>query len=113
MLENPQKLQIDDYFALGDTFFHVILPDQEEKKEQIGVESSKNGMNSTEEKKEATTQKITKVASGLNCKICYENEANALFLPCRHNISCEDCSKLLKICPVCNSAIEKAIIIFR
>lgn len=31
------------------------------------------------------------------CKICYENQINTLFMPCRHELFCHSCTKLLKI----------------
>lgn len=43
------------------------------------------------------------------CNICFENEKNILFLPCKHLCSCIDCSKNLNRCPICNKKIKKKI----
>ena len=40
------------------------------------------------------------------CGICYENEKNCLFMPCKHNFSCISCSKNLRTCPVCKTVID-------
>lgn len=39
------------------------------------------------------------------CKICFSSGANMLLQPCNHLISCENCTKRLKNCPVCRKPI--------
>ncbi|KAG9466205.1 hypothetical protein GDO78_017041 [Eleutherodactylus coqui] len=39
------------------------------------------------------------------CKVCIDNEANMLFIPCGHLITCMDCCVDLKVCPVCRKSI--------
>ena len=83
--------------------------------------STENKKSTAKEDKKSTVKediksspiKLVKVVSEMKCKVCYEKEAKMLFLPCRHNIACEECSKVLKICPVCNAKIEQAILIYR
>jgi hypothetical protein len=31
-----------------------------------------------------------------NCIVCYENDRDALYLPCKHNLVCLKCSKNIK-----------------
>jgi hypothetical protein len=40
------------------------------------------------------------------CKICYDNDANIVFLPCGHLVVCEDCSSSIRECPVCRRSIQ-------
>ena len=39
------------------------------------------------------------------CEICYDNERNTFFLPCKHSYACKDCAIMLRIkgngCPIC------------
>lgn len=42
------------------------------------------------------------------CKICYENHVEVIFLPCRHVCCCQSCCNKLKVkeCPICRSKIK-------
>ena len=45
------------------------------------------------------------------CIICYTNNRNTIFLPCRHSCCCLNCSGTLKpkICPLCKNIIQDII----
>eukprot|EP01006_Ploeotia_vitrea_P009315 TRINITY_DN2188_c0_g1_i1.p1 TRINITY_DN2188_c0_g1~~TRINITY_DN2188_c0_g1_i1.p1 ORF type:complete len:325 (+),score=49.22 TRINITY_DN2188_c0_g1_i1:33-1007(+) len=43
---------------------------------------------------------------GTECAICMENKKCAFFLPCGHVVCCMTCSKNLKECCICRSAIQ-------
>jgi hypothetical protein len=47
------------------------------------------------------------------CKICYDNRAKVLTLPCRHAVMCETCAQQLEDekCPMCRSPIENTIVL--
>ncbi|GHV49524.1 hypothetical protein AGMMS49579_01480 [Spirochaetia bacterium] len=45
------------------------------------------------------------------CKICYENKVNILFFPCKHAVSCVNCSECLN-CPICKRLITSTRYIF-
>lgn len=47
------------------------------------------------------------------CIICMQRDPDTLFLPCRHLCCCEMCNSSLKICPLCNTKIEKVIKVYR
>ena len=49
----------------------------------------------------------------LNCSICYTNEKNVVFLPCKHNVTCSECSKNIKNCPICRKKIIEIIKIYK
>jgi hypothetical protein len=40
------------------------------------------------------------------CKVCFENDANMVFIPCGHLVVCENCSDRLRECPVCRRPIQ-------
>ena len=35
------------------------------------------------------------------CMLCGNCEKDALFFPCRHNLTCMNCAESLTVCPVC------------
>ncbi|MCJ1440037.1 MAG: hypothetical protein MMC23_000519 [Stictis urceolatum] len=47
------------------------------------------------------------------CKICYENEMDALFFRCGHVAACENCARQVSDCPVCRKPVEHVVKIFR
>ncbi len=50
---------------------------------------------------------------GSNCAICYENDRDVVFIPCKHNVACIKCCKSLKVCPVCRVKITDIMKIYR
>ncbi|XP_021348804.1 baculoviral IAP repeat-containing protein 7-like [Mizuhopecten yessoensis] len=70
------------------------------------AESTNKGIDElTEENRELREQK--------NCKVCFEEEASIVFLPCGHLVTCPLCASALRKCPVCRTYIRgtvKAII---
>ena len=47
------------------------------------------------------------------CKICIENKAIIVFVPCGHNRTCYECSEKVIECPFCKKKIENKIKIFK
>lgn len=48
------------------------------------------------------------------CAICLDNDANTIFIPCRHMCLCEDCGKILiksnnEVCPICRKPYSSLI----
>jgi len=39
--------------------------------------------------------------NNLNCKICYDNVLNAVFVPCGHAVACTTCALKIESCPMC------------
>ena len=46
------------------------------------------------------------------CLVCFSEEKNIVFFPCRHLCSCMECSKQLRDCPLCRKAILHRVQIF-
>ena len=40
------------------------------------------------------------------CKICLDNRADVIFLPCGHMVSCPQCAPALLKCPMCRQTIN-------
>ena len=47
------------------------------------------------------------------CKICYENEMDALFYRCGHVASCEMCARQVRDCPVCRRPVDAVVRIWK
>jgi hypothetical protein len=47
----------------------------------------------------------TNILQKVMCNMCGENPATALFIPCRHLITCCDCAKTIDICGKCKKEI--------
>ncbi|TNV82060.1 hypothetical protein FGO68_gene15049 [Halteria grandinella] len=47
------------------------------------------------------------------CKICYEADADAAFIPCGHNFACVKCAQKCECCPVCRMLFDDIIKIYK
>ncbi|XP_076818322.1 E3 ubiquitin-protein ligase XIAP-like isoform X2 [Clavelina lepadiformis] len=54
-------------------------------------------------------QRVRELQDERKCKICLDNIADVVFVPCGHLCSCVDCAQALRKCPICRSKIEKSI----
>ena len=43
------------------------------------------------------------------CRICYENEIDALFYRCGHVVACVDCARQVEDCPVCRTPVGAVV----
>jgi hypothetical protein len=48
----------------------------------------------------------------LYCKKCWKKEVNVVLLNCGHMVLCEDCAKLVHICPKCHNHILQRVKVF-
>ncbi len=48
-----------------------------------------------------------------SCRVCYNEESNILFLPCRHLVTCPTCAAAVASCPVCRSPIDATVQVFK
>jgi hypothetical protein len=56
---------------------------------------------------------IDKLRREADCKVCYENEACILCLPCSHLAGCVDCIDKLHKCPICRAVIKATVRAYR
>ena len=49
------------------------------------------------------------------CVVCFTNNRNTVFLPCRHSCCCKKCSGTLieKVCPLCKEDIKDIIVLYQ
>lgn len=74
---------------------------------QISESKSTTTTTTTENKIEEDDQENINV-----CKICLKNEPCVVFLPCKHFLSCTNCSLLTSKCFICRKPIESLLKIF-
>jgi len=62
---------------------------------------------------ELETNAITNIPNNL-CSVCFTNERNIVFQPCRHLCVCDSCSSnlIMQTCPLCRSEIRDRILVF-
>lgn len=58
---------------------------------------------------EASKAKNARRSDDGRCKICMESEANVIFQPCGHQMTCQDCCRRCKVCLTCAVAIESKV----
>ena len=47
------------------------------------------------------------------CRICYEEEQDAVFIDCGHMCACEACAKMVDTCPICRQNVVKVVKVFK
>ena len=63
----------------------------------------------SEDKDEELRREIQQLRDERSCKICLENEASIVFLPCGHLSCCSTCAPSLTKCPVCRARIDALV----
>mgnify|MGYP002344513415 CR=1 FL=1 len=51
------------------------------------------------------TEMVSERSNTNACIICYENDKDCVYMPCKHNTACIRCSKNLRDCPICRNKI--------
>lgn len=80
-------------------------PELHEKKQLHVKPSSAQGDESPEE----IRREILELKEQRLCKICMVEEANMVFLPCAHLVSCASCAPALPFCPICRAEIKGSV----
>ena len=65
---------------------------------------------STEMEPEATP--ATTEDQRLQCKICMDDEAKIVFLPCGHLCCCAKCAPALRNCPICRALVRGTVRVY-
>lgn len=63
-------------------------------------------------KNQLMKEKEAIIGNAITCKVCLENNADTLFLTCRHFATCQICANQLKDCPICRQNILGTIDVF-
>lgn len=76
-----------------------------------GIKDELNNITS-QEKQSKGPSSISSDESKGTCKVCYMNEVELLFLPCKHASCCGQCAASVTNCPLCRAPITSSIRIF-
>lgn len=92
---------------LSHVYIHFIFYFTETPVEQTAPSSSQK-REGLKLKRCKTIQTQWSTDDRFQCKICYENHVEVIFLPCRHVCCCQSCCNKLKVkeCPICRSKIK-------
>ncbi|XP_076818324.1 E3 ubiquitin-protein ligase XIAP-like isoform X2 [Clavelina lepadiformis] len=77
---------------------------REEERKKMEEERKK-----MEEEKKKMEEEKKKTEEEKKCKICLDQMADVVFVPCGHLCSCTECAQALRKCPICRMKIEKSI----
>ncbi|XP_071114614.1 death-associated inhibitor of apoptosis 2-like [Haliotis cracherodii] len=61
------------------------------------------------EEVKATEEETRQLRESSTCKVCLEDPANIVFLPCGHLVACAECTPALERCPVCRTHIRGTV----
>lgn len=80
----------------------------------VGSVPSNNSLIKDLEKNLSDTQLVSSepISDTRMCKICFDAEISQLFLPCSHLVTCTDCAKCIKICPMCRELVTGQMKVF-
>ena len=51
----------------------------------------------------------TEVAKESECKVCFERNMDAVFIPCGHVAACFPCASKMTQCPICRSDVDRVV----
>lgn len=83
------------------------LEDTSQLSEELTVISSQENVKQVEKSTTGSSDE-----SNALCKVCYTNEVELLFLPCKHASCCGQCAASVTTCPLCRTRITGSIRIF-
>ena len=93
--------------------------DQPEKVLETEVESVQENIDSIEQENrclklsqqfyDSLEKDLEKLKESKLCKICMDEEACIVFIPCGHLMSCVNCSPAMKRCAICREPVKTTI----
>ncbi|XP_053391856.1 baculoviral IAP repeat-containing protein 7-like [Mercenaria mercenaria] len=69
-------------------------------------EELESGDIQTPEEIESLKEENQRLKENQICKICLDNRADVIFLPCGHMVSCPQCAPALLKCPICRQTVN-------
>ncbi|XP_045198939.2 baculoviral IAP repeat-containing protein 7-A-like [Mercenaria mercenaria] len=64
---------------------------------------------STKDERKSLKEENQHLKEQMMCKICMDKDANIVFLPCGHLVSCVECAHALRKCAVCRTVIQGTV----
>ncbi|XP_067676812.1 baculoviral IAP repeat-containing protein 3-like [Haliotis asinina] len=83
------------------------MPSERQRHEKIKNKSQRK--DKSKEDLRATAEETRQLKESSACKICLEDLANILFLPCGHLVACAVCAPALERCPVCRKHVRGSV----
>lgn len=80
-----------------------------EQNEEVNETSSESTTSERDRKSRELEEEVRKLKEAKQCKICMDNEADVVFLPCGHLISCVRCATALSTCALCRQQIKAVV----
>ena len=78
-----------------------------------GIEPVRPTETETDNEIERLRRRVTQLEAKVMCKVCMENEINAVLLPCAHRVVCLSCAAIIVngdcICPICRNPISRLL----
>ena len=118
--------QLNNTCAFSGRDLCEILMEIEEQKQETSTsvrstdEESESSNSSDNEEQPKNDQNLDhleeenrKLKENLLCKICLDQKADILFLPCGHLTSCPQCSMSLLSCPLCRKKINGKLKVYQ
>lgn len=111
--------EVDDdtkEFSLTDAWFENFKKEMEALKDPVLMDSKESISKAKElnlKEKQFTGQVLE---SGLTdreaCVVCMQKMRAFLFMPCKHFLTCQDCTNAYKECPVCDKLITQRVLLY-
>jgi len=109
---NYLNLQIIHLEKKNNLLKGIGIDDLDYKEIQTFIKDSEGSLAIARQREIYLKEKIS--TSGQNeCKICFERETDTVLLECGHQCCCIECSKNLKVCPICRKTITRVVSIFK
>lgn len=91
-----------------------LLLDEEEEKREIEQQHNQQVLASQQPSLAPGQQQIPNLYSSSEmCKLCYEAECDAAFIPCGHVTACTKCAGRCQQCPVCRLPYHDIMKLYR
>ncbi|XP_053389602.1 E3 ubiquitin-protein ligase XIAP-like [Mercenaria mercenaria] len=72
-------------------------------------QSADKNPKATKDERKALKEENQHLKEQMMCKICMDKDANTVFLPCGHLVSCVECAHALRKCAVCRTVIQGTV----
>ncbi len=105
----PYALDVGDIIKIGTSVFVVQAGNAAKHAEAAKKETPQGATPGGPEEEGKESQR----EGTITCKVCLKSEANGVFIPCGHNVTCYVCAKHCKECPLCRKEVFEVIRIYK
>jgi len=97
-------------FGKVETLVTYLLDEQNQGKLEMGRDHAKSAEPLSEE---SEITKVKRLLAEDKCRVCRQEKARILLLPCGHLVVCEKCGIAVSYCPVCHTKVASRTVVFR